>query len=108
MAEEELPAGTPAQLPEIVDPHNVPVTFVDWFITAGEYEGVFNVAFGTIDHALKRPEDPLARVIVASRLRLSREFAIRMHKMLGDMLGINPQGGKSGEGPPSPPANRIH
>ena len=108
MAEVELPSGAPAQLPEVVDPSNVPVTFVDWLITAGEHEGIINVSFGVIDHALKKPEDPLARVMVASRLRLSRAFATRMHLMLGDLLGINPQSDKSGEGPPTPPRNVIH
>lgn len=108
MAEEELAADAPAQLPEIVDPYNVPVTYVDWLVTAGEHEGVLNVVFGTIDHALKKPDDPLARIMIASRLRLSREFATRIHKMLGDVLGINPPGSAPNEEPPTTPKNRIH
>jgi hypothetical protein len=105
MAEEELPPGPPAQLPEIVDPTNVPVAFVDWFITGGEHEGVVNVALGTIDHSLKKPEDPLARVLVASRLRFSRDFAIRLHTVLGNILSDNPKGHDPGQGPPAPPKN---
>lgn len=105
MADEELPTGSPAQLPEIVDPTNVPITFVDWFITGGVYEGVVNMSLGTIDHSLKKPEDPLARVVVASRLRLSRDFAVRLHTVLGNMLSDNPKGDDPGQEPPTPPKN---
>ncbi len=105
MAEKELLPTT--QQPEIVDPSNVPVTFVDWIITAGEHEGVVNIVFGVIDHALKKPGDPLARVMVASRLRLSREFAGRMHTMLGNVLGISPQNEEGSQSPP-PPKNLIN
>ena len=105
MAEEDLPAGPPAQLPEIVDPTNAPITFVDWFITGGVHEGVVNVALGTIDHSLKKPEDPLARVVVASRLRFSRDFAARLHTVLGNMLSDNPKANAPGQEPPTPPKN---
>ena len=104
MAEKDLPTNP---TPEIVDPSNVPVTFIDWIITAGEFEGVVNVVFGTIDHALKKPEDPLARVIVASRLRLSRDFATRIHAALGNILGITPDN-QSSQAPPVPPKNLIN
>jgi hypothetical protein len=106
MADKELPTGPPAQLPEIVDPNNVPIIFADWFITGGLYEGVVNLSLGTIDHSLKKPEDELARVVVASRLRLSRDFAARLHKVLGNMLSDNPRdGGDPGEEPTTPPKN---
>ncbi len=108
MSEKELPAVLPTQTPEIVDPSNVPVTFVDWLITGGEFEGVVNIVFGTIDHAMKKPEDPQARVIVASRLRLSRNFAIRMHSALGNLLGITPPQDQGGQAPPEPPKNLIN
>jgi hypothetical protein len=99
---EELPSI--AQLPEVVDPTNVAVTFVDWFITGGEHENVINVSLGTIDHSMKKPEDQLARIIVASRLRFTREFAARLHMVLGNILGINAPNDTSNE-PPIPPKN---
>ena len=105
MADEELLPRPPAQLPEIVDPDNVPVVFADWFITGGEHAGVLNIALGTIDHSLKKPEDPLARVLVAARLRLTKDFAAHLHTVLGNILGINPQEDKSSQEPPAPPKN---
>jgi hypothetical protein len=102
---EELPPGPPAQLPEIVDPNNVPVVFADWFITGGEHAGIINIALGTIDHSLKKPEDPLARVLVASRLRISHDFAVHLHKLLGNILGIDHQDNNPSQAPPTPPKN---
>jgi hypothetical protein len=108
MADEELPPGPPVQMPDIVDPANVPIIFVDYFITGGEHEGVINVVLGTIDHALKKPEDPLARVLVASRLRLTVGFAGRLHTILGNVLGITPPGDGPPQGTPMPPKNQIN
>ena len=40
MSEEKLPGGTGTdKRPEVVDPNNVPIVFVDWFITAGAFQG---------------------------------------------------------------------
>lgn len=107
MIDEELPPGPASQNPIIVDPNNVPVTFVDWFITGGEFEGVINVALGTIDHSMKKSPEDWARVIVASRLRFSREFAMRLHTVLGNVLGITPVDDNPGQGQ-TPPKNRIN
>jgi hypothetical protein len=82
---EELPAAP--ERPEIVDPNNIPIVFTDWFITGGQNEGVINVALGAIDHSLNLPGAKFGRVVVTSRLRLTKEFAARLHKVLGDILG---------------------
>jgi hypothetical protein len=84
--DENLPATQ--QRPTVVDPNNVPVVFIDWFITGGSHEGVINVALGTIDHSMIASEGDLANVIVGARLRLTQDFASRLHGALGDILGI--------------------
>lgn len=88
--------------PDIVDPANVPVVFVDYVITAGHHEGVMNVALGTIDHSRKAPEEELAKVVVAARMRFSREFALRLYIMLGDFLGFPRPVLDTGPQPPPP------
>jgi hypothetical protein len=81
---EELPDA--AKSPEIVDPNNVPVVYVDWAITGGLHDGTLNVSLGTIDHSLNPPDVKQGRVIVASRLRCSQAFATRLHQILGEIL----------------------
>ena len=77
MAEKENLAAVRPQLPDIVDPLDIQTLFIDWIVTGGMHENVVNLTLGVIDHALKRSEQDLARVVVASRLRCSREFAQR-------------------------------
>jgi hypothetical protein len=108
MSEEDLTPAAPIQRPEIVDPHNVQAVFVDWFITGGTFEGVINVALGTIDHSMKKSNEEPARIVVASRLRLTRDFASRLHAVLGDVLGIPPPEGTEPPPPVMPPRNTIN
>ena len=100
----------PAARPEIVDPNNAPVIYVDWVVTGGVFERVVNLTLGTVDHALKKSEDDLAKVIVAARIRCSDQFALRLHRTLGDILGIarSPDAKQAEETPPSPPRNLIN
>ena len=98
---------SPPESPKIVDPNNVPVVFIDWFITGGEHEGVMNLALGTIEHSLKQSNEEMARVIVASRLRCTRDFATRLHRVLGDILSNTPPESDQ-HGPLKPPKNTIN
>jgi hypothetical protein len=81
--------------PDIVDPHLVPVTFVDWFVTGGVSGGVVNIVLGTLDHTFAQNPGDIARVVVGARLRLSLDFASRLHKGLGDLLKPGEQAQKS-------------
>lgn len=99
MSEENLSA-TP-QI-DIVDPDEIRVCFVDWILSAGQSDGVVNVALGTIDHSLRKTDDLPARIVVASRLRFSRAFAQRLHSLLGDVLRENP------DAPPPAPSNKLN
>lgn len=87
----------PAKAPKVVVASGVNVTFVDWIITGGHYEGVVNLALGTIEHSLKDPDDEMAHVMITSRLRMTIPFAARLHAVLGDML----QGAYENAAPPS-------
>ena len=98
---EDLPPTSEG--PEIVDPNNVPVVFVDWMITGGLHSGVLNLALGTIDHSLNRPRAKQARIVVASRLRCSRDFAVGLHKLLGDILN-----GPQDSNPETPPKMTLN
>ncbi len=106
MADEETSKPT-EQRPEVVDPHKVPVVFVDWFVTCGQAEGVVNLALGTIDHSMKVTDDELPRVVVGARLRLSHQFALRLHGVLGEILGVSGSDPQS-EPAPNPPKNLIN
>lgn len=93
--------------PEIVDPLNCQVAFIDWIVTSGHLENVVNVTFGTIDHAI-RGSNGLPRVVVTSRLRFSREMGIRIHRALGNALGVSPEG-EPGVSEPAPvPRNQLN
>ena len=81
--------------PEIIDPSEVPVVFVDYVITAGDHEGVLNLALGTIDHSRKRTDEELAKVVVAARLRLSLPFASRLYDLLGAAIGEQKRAGST-------------
>ena len=85
MTRDKLPAP-PNQRPEIVDPNNAPVIFADWIVTGGTFNGVVNLTLGTIDHSLKRSNDELARVMVATRLRFSIPFARALQHALAKIL----------------------
>ena len=110
MVDKESPSRASSdQTPVVVDPFNVPVLFVDWIVTGGVNYDVLNIELGTIDHSLKRAGDEMPRIVMAARLRCTRDFAVRFHAALGDLLGLPPQLDKeSGEPAPKPPSNRIN
>lgn len=78
---------------QIVDSDEVPVTFVDWFITHGEVAGVVNLTLGTLDTSLRATSDDPYRVLVGARLRMGRDFAQRLHSLLGEILNPSEEDG---------------
>lgn len=101
--ETKMPATQ--QGPEIVDPSEVDIVFADWVISTGIHNGVVNLALGTIDHSRKASEADMAKVVVAARLRFSRDFGIQLHAMLGRMLGLSSEDEptQGNENPPQKP-----
>ena len=95
---------TPQQF-EIVDPHHVPVTFTDWAIDGICVENIVSVSLGTVDRAI-RGANGAPRVIVAARLRMSRDQAVRLNEWLGSIL--NPPSAPSAPQPPPVPRNQIN
>jgi hypothetical protein len=106
-AEENSP---PVKQPEVVDPFNAPPLFVDWIVTGGVQNNVLNLTLGTIDHSMKGPDDELPRIMIGTRLRCSRDFAIRFHAFLGEVLGLTPppSGEAGAASPPRPPNTTIN
>ena len=105
--EPEVPAND--QGPRVVDPHHVETLFIDWLVTAGLFENVVNLTLGVIDYSSRIRPDEAPNAVVASRLRFSREFAIRLHAMLGDVLGLPPPAGQeTPREPQKPPRNMIN
>jgi len=102
--EDNLPLA--AQRPEIIDPHDIRVVFVDWIVTAGVFENALNVTLGTVEHSVVQDEAVHTAVLVASRLRMSRETATRFYHVLGAVLGL--EGARPPQAPPSPPKNVIN
>lgn len=103
-SERELPSP---QRPEVVDPLHCQIIFTDWIETAGCFENVVNISFGAIDHAIPG-SNGIPRVVVTDRLRFSRDVGVRLHAMLGTILGINPENAPS-EPEPSPiPKNKLN
>jgi len=70
--------------PPVIDPRALPVTYVDWFLPSGAYEGVVNLSLGVIDPSVGDSTPP--PVIVVAKLRMSLDFASRMHDLLGSIL----------------------
>jgi hypothetical protein len=103
-AERDLPSP---QRPEVVDPLNCQVAFADWIATAGCYENVVNITFGALDHAIPG-SNGLARVIITSRMRFSRDVGLRIYDMLGNILGISPESAPSTPDPAPVPKNRLN
>ena len=103
-SEKDLPSP---QRPEIVDPLGVQISFADWVVTAGCFENVVNITLGAIDHAIPG-SNGLPRVAVTSRLRLSRDMGVRLYDLLGNILGINPEGAPSPPEPAPVPKNKLN
>jgi hypothetical protein len=107
MSSDDLPSDE--KRPEIVDPHNVPIVFVDWIVTGGSHENVTNVVLGATDHTFAHGPDDLARIVVAARLRFSDETGLRLYRALGSLYGIAPPAPPEQEPPtPKPPKNLIN
>jgi hypothetical protein len=106
--ESDLLPAAPVQRPEIVDPRNAPVLFVDWIVSAGMFEDVVNLSLGSIDHSFVQAETDVARIIIATRLRMSKPFAIRMHRAIGQALGLPLSAGEEQGEPPYPPKNLFN
>ena len=87
-----------AQRPEVVDPNNVPVIFVDWIVTVGVFENVVNLTLGSIDSSMKKTNDDIPRIIVNARLRCTTEF---IHRLATNLTEILPKDGQT-QPPPSP------
>lgn len=83
MAIEEV---TSPKRPIVSDPHNVSFAFVDWIIAGGVFENVLHLTLGTVDYSSRPLAGDAARVTVASQLRMSRDFAMRLHAALGEMI----------------------
>lgn len=102
-SKEELPPAA-AERPEVVDPLNCQIAFADWIVTSGCYESVVNLTLGAIDHALPGGNG-LPRIVVTSRLRFSRDFGLRLHNLLGNVLGV---AAPSTPSPPPVPKNQLN
>jgi hypothetical protein len=90
-----------AERPEVVDPLNCQVAFADWIVTAGCHENVVNLTLGAIDHAILG-DNGQPRIIVVSRLRFSRDVGLRLHNLLGRVLGVTPPSAPSTPDTPVP------
>jgi hypothetical protein len=87
MAEKnEEQRAAPAQEVVLVDPHQVPVQYVDWIVTGGPgpAPGTLNVDLAAIDYAYTRDGRPQA--ILQARLRMSLSTAANLHRFLGELL----------------------
>lgn len=91
-----IEGATPRKPPVVSDPHDVPIVFVDWILVGGVYENVLHLTLGTIDYSARPSADDAGRVTVAAQMRMSREFAMRLHDALGDMIRDSARGTPGG------------
>ena len=104
-SKEDLPITQ--QRPEVVDPLNCQTTFIDWIVTAGCHDNIMNITFGTIDHTILGGNG-LPRIVTTSRLRFSRETGIRLHELLGNILGVAQESPPSEPDPTPVPKNKLN
>jgi hypothetical protein len=82
--DEPKPAAAEPQV-AVVDPHHIPVQYVDWIVTGGlGSHGILNLALAALDFTAMVDGKPLA--IIQSRLRMSVSTATNLHLFLGDLL----------------------
>ena len=81
---------TSPRRPVVSDPHHVPTVFVDWIVGGGVIEGVLHVTLGTVDYSSRPRTGEAPQVTVATKMRMSRDFAANLHAMLGEMLSARP------------------
>jgi hypothetical protein len=91
--------GASAKSPVVVDPHQVNVSFSDWIVSGGAFNGIVNIDLGAVDHTMRTSNDELARIIVTTRLRFGSQFAETLYNFLGQILG---KPGHGEEPPPQP------
>ena len=72
--------------PTITDPCNIKTEFVDWIASAGHFEGVVNLTFGAANYAIATADQPLAPVVLSHKIRMSLDFAKRLHLALGNII----------------------
>jgi hypothetical protein len=85
----DAPAPTPetsALQVVVVDPHQVPVQYIDWIVTGGHgpSAGTVNVVLAAVDYAMVADGRPQA--IIQTRLRMSLAAAANLHRFLGNIL----------------------
>ncbi|MBT0780581.1 hypothetical protein [Paracoccus sp. pheM1] len=81
---DDLPAAPPAK---VIDDGTVRPTYVDWFLSAGQAEGIVNLSLGTYDPTLTLEDGvPHAKAYAGVKLRMSLPFARRFHDVLGAIL----------------------
>ena len=90
MSEEAKKSAGPQQF-EVIEPVHLPVAYVDWFLNVFTYVDNVYVNLGTVDQTPVTP---------AAKLRMSRDFATRLHRFLGE-LGLT-------EPPTGAPKTRPH
>lgn len=88
--------ATSNRRPIVSDPHNVHFAFVDWIIAGGVFENVLHLTLGTVDYSSRPVAGDTPQVTVASQLRMSRDFAMRLHAALGEMIKDSPPGTSGG------------
>ena len=73
-----------------LNPLHVPVAYVDWFLNVVVHFGDVYLNLGTIDQT-RRGSNGMPTVAPAAKLRMSRDFATRLHRLLGEEPGITPR-----------------
>lgn len=80
MSQEE---SSPAPPVRIIDLDNKPPVYVDWFISAGQAEGIINISLGTYDPTLITEEGyETSKVFTACKVRMTIPFAKRFRDLL--------------------------
>jgi hypothetical protein len=98
-------AGGGSEKPEIIEPIQVPVTYADWFLSVFETIGIVHINLGTLD-GTRIGANATPSVVVTTKLRVSHDFAIRFHRLLGQALGLAPPTPEDAPNPP--PSNLMH
>jgi hypothetical protein len=93
--------------PEITDPHNVPITFVNWVVTSGRHNEIINVTLGTVNFARPSANGTPASIVVGAQLRFTVEFGAILYEALGQALG-RPGHEAPPDSPPPVPKNSLN
>ena len=106
MSEEAKKSAGPQQF-EVIEPVHLPVAYVDWFLNVFTYVDNVYVNLGTVDQT-RKGANGAPTVTSAAKLRMSRDFATRLHRFLGEELGLTEP--PTGDAPknPAPPNQVMH